>query len=77
MLDIIAIVIGQIFYPFCCDTCCAINFVHMWQMETPLEGIKPLKDGWQMLLPMWQVESHYERLQMLTANCGWWNSHIV
>ena len=54
MADVIAIVIGQMFCPFCCDTC-ATNFVHMWQMEMPLEGVKPLIDGWQML-PMWQVE---------------------
>ena len=41
-----------------------------------LRVLKPLIDGWQMFLPVWQVESHLERWQMLIANCGWWNSQL-
>ena len=33
----------------------------MWQMEKSLDGVKPLIEGWQMLI----------------AKCVWWNSHIV
>ena len=38
---------------------------------------------WQMLLPMWLMESQYDEWQMLIAYCGWcychcnrWNSHM-
>ena len=45
MADVIAIIVGRCFYPFSCDTCCATNFVHMWQMENHLRVVKPLLFG--------------------------------
>ena len=42
---LLPLLLGWCFYPLCCDTCCATNFVHMWQKEKPLEGVKPLIVG--------------------------------
>ena len=42
----------------------------MWQMEKPLERVKPLIDGWQMLIVKCGRWKATERWQMLTAFFG-------
>ena len=38
MEDVIAIVVGQMFFPICCARCCASNFCSCVADGKPLEG---------------------------------------
>ena len=69
MADVIAIIMGRCLYPFFyCGTCCVTTLFSVVHLKS-LEGVLTLT-VWQMLLPMWKMESHYVEWQMYITYCA-------
>ena len=60
-----------------CGICCATALSSCVADGKPLQGVVTLENGWQMFLPMWQMENNFKEWQMLIASFGRWNSQIV
>ena len=81
MADVIAIFVGRCFHPFIVVHLLCQLLVLCGRWKTTWGCLT--HNDWQMLLPMWQMESHCDEWQMLIAYCGWcychcgrWNSHV-